>query len=479
MWMFIVAAMLMITVWSCDLVNATFIIHPRSAAVIEGREIELNCQVEPGKSPAVWYVYRNTPTSTSEAQQVSGGFQNRFFISQRQDVTNLYVNNTSPSDAGTYFCLSGTEASQNASLRVLSHEWVPRCTSSPLGVTEVGEQLDIVCLSNGDPDTYLRWMRNNDVISGSSRKVNGSSVFLYTTVTISDEAEVFICEASLPDLHDTEICVLRPTKGLQTTSGVQYVAYVVVGVLSVVVVILFIVMVVVILRQRQCRYCQRQLPPPQTVLDMDQLQSGLGIVFNEGGGDDTNSIGSAFDLTSYSPPPDVVPTVYRRGTLGQKSPTSTLRHNMDSSDEEKPGVKTPKLHSPTRTRRELDGLQLGTELENLGAGLESLGTDLEQVRDIVDVSLDPNLPSTSTGRASSRNRIASKSRTASRNRNSSKQNRDSLNDLGTLQKERLYRKSKMVNLGTKKDVNETDSVERNSDHASADGLSLNIKEDEE
>lgn len=327
-------ALFLLLLWlqvSFTVVDAqVFVEEPSDVSVVVGKPVTLRCRVSEAYMRrvaamnldinAVWFRIQ-----TDDADEVTHGEEGRYFMvgSPKEGVFDLFINNTKTEDTGSsYLCLFNKTTTRSAVLTVLPRSWSPTCASNPTQTLTLGETLQIACTSSGDRRTTLMWQINGALIDGAQRSVTDKVVSLtHSEEIVSKESLTLVCIASLVGKLNSEVCTLGPFEvtAPAPSAGVEaYIPYIIVGLLSVVVSLLFMTLLVVVFRHRQCRICQRELPEPQTVLDMSQIKPGGPPPFYVFDDDDTSDDGGNVSV-GISPPPDVIPTYFSAETVSRMS----------------------------------------------------------------------------------------------------------------------------------------------------------------
>ncbi|XP_072178795.1 uncharacterized protein [Diadema setosum] len=324
--------LILMIIWDVIGVGGQFTISPADAAVVATGTVSLECEI--GDVPLVetprWYRYVGNPPT---AQELWNGRENRYFIAGNRNAGtyNLFINSTKVTDSGLYSCTYGAASTPNVTLTVLPPSWLPVCQRSPADeLLQAGDIVEISCASTGSSRTQLRWLRNDESVIAGRTTYNGTTVTVTHYEVLSGDTRVtFTCEASVPGISSPHRCSLGPYPENNESSVDAFIPFIVVGLLSVVVILLFFIVLFILFRHRQCRFCKRQTPDPQMVLDADAIAAGHGfptVIVDDDDDDDQTGLNNSVISNNQ---PDVVSSVMTRVELSQKSPNSTLRNNME------------------------------------------------------------------------------------------------------------------------------------------------------
>ena len=379
--------------------ESQFIVEPSDKAVVTPEAVDLGCEL--GSLPLTesprWYRFIGNPPVREE---LWNGRNNRFFIKGNRNAGeyNLRINSSRISDSGLYSCSYGDSSTPNASLTVLPTSWSPVCKKLPANEqTLVGDSIDLHCSSTGSSMTVLQWLRDGTTMIPSERSQNGTmvSITLYERVP-NDQPVSFVCEASIPGLDSPGRCDLGPYPDSDSSIDAgTLIPFIVVGVLSLVVILLFLVVLYILFRHRQCRYCQREMPEPQMVLDADAIAAGHGFptVIVDDEDDDDGTVNGALDNSLSNDQPDLLSSINTRTNLSEKSPNSTLRENMERG---KRGTVPTKKHSEAEKLRPSEIRRLkqkrppsgSLHVETSARGSNSNGRDIPDTPSPVSVDMN-------------------------------------------------------------------------------------------
>ncbi|KAK6173788.1 hypothetical protein SNE40_017187 [Patella caerulea] len=177
----------------------------RDASGLMDTQAELTCIAEGNPAPDVtWKKFSTDSTFAADStltQNAASEFTVEELPSGNKRVTSKYVfTSLKPSDTGAYTCTAINTAGTAVKNATLTVEFKPNFDNTPYTKTYgwASHETNITCLANGEPQAYIEWSRNDEVIANNnetykiSSKLGKGYVASYLMVSVKVENEEWI-----------------------------------------------------------------------------------------------------------------------------------------------------------------------------------------------------------------------------------------------------------------------------------------------
>ncbi|KAM6170210.1 hemicentin-2 [Rhynchocyon petersi] len=166
---------------------------PQEHSILEGQEVQLDCEVEGQPPPDVAWLKDGGPLEESVGPHL------RFYL----DSSSLVLKGLKASDSGAYTCVARSVAGEDARLHTVN-VLVPPTIEQGAGSTETlvhrpGELVTMACPVRGSPPIHMSWLKDGLPLPLSQRTyLHGSGRTLRISQVQLADSGIFTCVAASP-----------------------------------------------------------------------------------------------------------------------------------------------------------------------------------------------------------------------------------------------------------------------------------------